>query len=290
MKIQNIDRILVFREAPDGHVLTLGELQAKYGLDPDGTNFYYGINQTNADNFSRTGTALNPTHQSFVGNLLHSIQSRTDDEKTLVLGLEPSEPPDPYAFVSANLGLLRQLAVDLDAVQAQASAAGKRLNIAIRYASEMNDHGQIQGRDVAGYKSTFAQARSAFAEAAPNILFSFSPALRADLPESLITQYWPGDEYVDVIGGSWYIGAPGQRTMSMANMRAYFLHRVGAHKPFALSEVGGHDEAKAGNDAVLQDMLHALEALQLQNVSFRYATIFLQGPWGTDATLRFIKS
>jgi|GEM_PF-5804846 len=50
----------------------------------------------------------------------------------------------------------------------------------------------------------------------------------------------------------------------------------------------GNDATKAGSDAVLEDMIHELEALQLQNVSFRYATIFLQGVWGVDATLGFI--
>jgi hypothetical protein len=289
VKLQNIDRVLLFRKDADDQVLMLDDLQAKYKIDPDGTNFYYGINQGNADNLTHTGSALNPTHKAFFAAVLASLRASPDDEKTIVLGVEPSEAPDPYGFVSAHLDLVRRLAADLSAIQAAARSLGKRLNIVVRYSSEMNDRGQSQGRDPSGYRSTFVQARLAFEDAAPNVLFSFSPALRADLQEALITQYWPGDDYVDVIGGTWYIGAPEQRAASIANMRSYFLQRTGTGKPFALSEMGGHDAAKAGNDLVLQDMLHELEALQLQSVSFKYVTIFLQGVWGTDATLEFLR-
>lgn len=147
--------------------------------------------------------------------------------------------------------------------------------------------------DPAGYKSTFVQARTAFAKAAPNILFSFSPALRAGIDESKIAEFWPGDQYVDVIGGTWYTGSDGDRAVSAATMRAYFLHRVGTGKPFALSELGGCNPTPdphvgIGNDKQLQGMLHELEALQLQNVSFKYVTIFLDDKWGSDATLGFL--
>jgi hypothetical protein len=290
MKLQNVDRILLFRETDAGRVLTLEELKSKYGLDPDGTNFYYGINQANVDNFAATGSALNPTHQAFFAQLAGSLRSSQDDEKTLVLGLEPNEPVDPYGFVAGHADLVRQLATDLNGVQQETRAAGKRLNILIRYASEMNDRGQKWGGNPGGFKATFLQARSAFQQAAPSVLFSFSPALRADLDEALIAQYWPGDQQVDVIGGTWYIGAPGQRAASMANMRAYFLHRTGVGKPFGLSEVGGHDATGKANDSVLADMFHEIATLQLQNVSFKYLTIFLQGAWGSDATLGFMRA
>jgi len=290
MQIKNIDRLLLFREDAAGHVATLEELQAKYGIDPDGTNFYFGINAINVDNFTARGTALDPTDQAFFDSLLTSLQESPDDEKTLMLGLEPPDDiPDPYAYVNAHMDLVAQLAADLAAVQARASAAGKRLNIAVRYASEMNDTHQSQGGNPEAFKSTFAQVRHAFAEAAPSVLLSFSPALRADLAEALITPYWPGDEFVDVIGGTWYIGAPSQQTASLANMRAYFIHRLGTGKSFAISELGGCNAAGAGNDAVLQDMFHQLEALQLQNVSFKYVTVFLASKWGSDATLSFLQ-
>lgn len=122
-----------------------------------------------------------------------------------------------------------------------------------------------------------------------SILFSFSPAIRADLAEEAIGAFWPGDEFVDVIGGTWYVGGPAQRATSFANMRAYVLHRVGAAKPFAFSEVGGHGPNNVGNDAMLQDMLHEIESMQLHGVSFQYATLFLESVWGVDATLAFMR-
>lgn len=290
MKLENIDRILIFREDANGRVLSLRELRARYGINPDGTNFYYGVNSANVTDSSGTASALNPTHRAFLDGMISALKSSAEDEKTLVLGLEPLEPPDPYTYVAANLDLIGRLAADLNGYQEQARSFGKRLMTVIRYASEMNDRGQIQGRDPSGYRDTFIQVRKIFTNTAPSVLFSFSPALRADLPEELIGQYWPGDQYVDVVGGTWYIGGPNQRASSIAHMQAYFLHRVGSGKSFALSEVGGHNGSDAGNDAVLQDMLHELEALQMRSISFKYATIFLQGVWGTDATLAFLSA
>ena len=293
MKLGNVDRLLIFREDPNGRVLGLPELQARYGVDPSGTNFYYGINQANVQDSDGTDSALNPTHRAFMDSLLAALKQSADDEKMLMLGVEPPDDSDPnkgrpYAFVASHVNLVERLANDLNGYQQQASDAGKRLMIVVRYASEMNDGSQPQGHDPAGYRSTFVQVRKAFAQYAPKVLLAFSPALRADLPEELIAQYWPGDENVDIISGTWYIGSPGQRAASEANMRAYFIHRIGAGKGFGLDEVGGCNAAGAANDVVLQQMLHDLEALQMQNVSFKYATLFLASKWGTDATLGFL--
>jgi hypothetical protein len=294
MPIKNVDRLNLFREDAAGHVSTLEQLQQQYGIDPAGTNFYFGINDLNLQNFNATGTALNPTDQDFFDKLQASLAASADAEKTLQLGVEPPETSNPYAFVTANLDMVRQLAADLAGEQGKARANGKTLSIAVRYASEMNDGGQSQGNDPVGYKTTFAQVRQAFAENAPSIPLSFAPALRADLPEALIGQYWPGDDLVDIIGGTWYVGSPAQRAASFGNMRAYFLHRTGAGKPFALSEMGGCETNAAGqgtnNDAVLEQMVGELEALQSQGVSFTYVTIFLASKWGADATLRFLRS
>lgn len=289
MNIDNIDRLLIFREDSAGHVLGLDELQQKYGIDPGGTNFYYGINQANVDDSEGTTSALNPTHRAFMDGLLAALRKSPDDEKMLMLGVEPPDVSFPYGFVASHIDLVERLADDLNGYQLQALESGKRLNIVVRYASEMNDGGQSQGHDPTGYKSTFVQVRHAFAQRAPKVLLAFSPALRADLPEELIAQYWPGDDYVDIISGTWYIGSPSQSEASESNMRSYFLHRVGAGKGFGLDEVGGCNAAGAGNDAVLQQMLHFIEGLQMQNVSFKYATLFLASKWGTDATLGFLR-
>jgi hypothetical protein len=37
-------------------------------------------------------------------------------------------------------------------------------------------------------------------------------------------------------------------------------------------------------------MLHEIEALQLQNISFKYVTLFLASKWGADATLAFLEN
>jgi hypothetical protein len=295
MQIKNIDRLLMFN-VQNNQVMTLEQLQAKYHIEPDGTNFYYGINPANVDVFQATGGAFNPTHKTFFDNLIDSLQNSSADEKTLMLGLEPPGkdvvPTNPYGYVNSHMDLVAQLAKDLAAVQQRATDTGKRLIIAMRFASEMNDTGQAQGGNPMAFKVSFAQVRHTFGESAPDVLLSFSPGLRADLDEALIAQYWPGDEFVDVIGGTWYIGAPSQRAASVLNMQRYFIHRLGARKPFALSEMGGANDAQGnGNDAVLKDMFNQVEALQARNVSFKYLTVFMASlKWGATATLGFLRT
>lgn len=108
------------------------------------------------------------------------------------------------------------------------------------------------------------------------------------MPESAIAQYWPGDQYVDVVGGTWYIGSATQRDVSLSNMRKYFIHRQNTAKAFALSEVGGCSAGDAGNYAALEDMLRQLQAMAAECFSFDYVTLFLQSKWATDATLAFL--
>jgi hypothetical protein len=83
----------------------------------------------------------------------------------------------------------------------------------------------------------------------------------------------------------------------MANVREYFLQPFAPDIPFAVDEFGGAEGYGSGepgsvyenNDAMLESMLHELEALQLSNVSFKYGTIFLDDrKYGVDATLRFL--
>lgn len=181
MKIQNIERVLVFNE-DHSHELTLEELERKFGFEPDGTNMYYGVNEVNLGNYKGTGPALSFAHRQVIDALQSSLSRIAAKEKTLVFGFEPSQLPHPYDSLSNNLDLVRQLAVDLNAQQQKTRNNGKELRISIRYASEMNDHfsnSQPQSGNPEGYKSTFARVRPIFSEHAPNIMFSFSPALRA---------------------------------------------------------------------------------------------------------------
>jgi hypothetical protein len=172
----------------------------------------------------------------------------------------------------------------------------KRLNVVVRYASEMNDAGGHGYRgDPRAFAASFIAVRRVFAELAPRVLFSFSPALRADLDVAKTPDYWPGDEHVDIVGATWYVHGEKQRVRGMQHVRDYFLGSLARCKPFAVDEFGGalgeFDEGiYRNNDVMLEAMLHELEALALQNVTFKYGTIFLDdGKYGVDATLRFLQ-
>jgi len=295
MKPANVEHLLVFRKTAD-QILSPRQLLERFKFEPDGTNQYYAINAANVGGFDRSNThsALNPTHRVVFDDLLATLVDGPATRKTIVLGLEPdtirhnNRKEYLYDAAVAQTDLLAKLAAELAEMQAEAKAAAKRFDIIVRYASEMNDTALPLADRAEAYKSSFATIRRIFAANAPEVLFSFSPALRADLPEPAIAQFWPGNDLVDVIGGTWYIGAPSQRTASIKNMTSYFSHRKGAGKPFALSEVGGCNANDAGNDAVLKDMFDQLGALGKQGVSFSYVTIFIEAKYGTDATLRFI--
>ncbi len=293
MHIRNIERIMVFRQLR-GRLFTLEEIARHYPIHPAGTLTYYGIVEQNVAHFRRTGQVLNESHRAVLDNLLASLRAGAHDEMTFQLVLEPTERPRPYDFVAANMPLVEALAAELQSYQSRAREFGKRLDVVVRYASEMNDaHGSCYAGDPSAFKASFVRVRLAFANHAPRILFPFSPALRADLDVAQIEQYWPGDQYVDIVGATWYVHGDGQRRKGMANMRAYFLSRVASNKPFALDEFGGalgddqHDYRQ--NDLMLEDMLHEIEALRLQNVTFTYGTIFLDDrKYGVDATLKFL--
>jgi hypothetical protein len=290
MTLSNIAQVLLYGTNSSGDPLTLEQLTDKYGFEPDGTNYYYGFTAQNVSTLKSTGRALNTKHQQVLDGLLTSVKASKKSEKTLNLGLEPTQDSDPYRFVASNIHLARQLAIELKILRDEAESAGKCLHIVVRYGSEMNDLSQAQGKNAQGYRSTFPLVREAFRQIDPGILFSFSPAIRADLPESAIAQYWPGDEYVDIVGGTWYINGVDERNASMSNLRAYVLHRTGFGRPFALSEVGGCAEVRVKNDAMLEQMLDEMNSLGAQGVAFKYATIFLSSFWGSDAQLAFLDS
>lgn len=293
VEIENIERVLVFRETD--HVWTQQELEAKFHLVPNGSLNYFGVVKQNVDNLLATGRAMNPDLLSFMNDVVTSLRNSNEAEKTVVLGVEPSEPGDPFEYVRQHLDLISHLAEDAQDYQLQALRAGKRLNIVMRYASEMNAGEAIYAGDEVGFKRSFAEVRDTVRTIAPDVLFSFSPALRSDIDEAAITRYWPGDEHVDVVGATWYDhGDDATRRKAVDCMKAYFLHRIGTGKPFGLDEFGGALGSGAvyrDNDDVLQEMLHVIAGLQFQNVSFKYGVIFVDGnKWGVDATLDFLRN
>jgi hypothetical protein len=294
MNVPNIDRLLCF--AKDGEqVMGLDTLQGKYGFEPDGTNFYYGINSANRDRFQIDGNALSADfHQPFFDNVLASLDSSAAPNKTVVLGLEPLEPSSPFVFANQSGDLLRALATELAEYQNQARQNGKALNVVIRYASEMNvdpREGNPYAGDPEGYKAGFQFAKTVFQGIARDLLFSFSPAIRADLDEADLSSYWPGTDFVDIVGGTWYIGSEHQSQAAASFMQRYFLHRVATGKPCGIDELGGcsDDPNNRQNDQFIRRMLEELASLQNQAVGFRYVTVFLEGKWGEDATLAFLR-
>jgi len=294
MQIRNIERVLVFREL-NGEVFTLEKIAREYPIDPAGTLDYYGFGEENVRHFHQKGSALNDNHRKVLDDLLASLRASDRDEMTYLFVLSPYELKGPFEFVAANMDVVRALAVQLNGYQAAARGRGKRLNVVVRYASEMNDAGgrSYQG-DPCAFVPSFIAVRGVFAEHAPRILFSFSPALRADLDVPKIADYWPGDEYVDIVGATWYVHGEKQRVLGMQHVRDYFLTSLARGKPFAVDEFGGalgesDEDIYRDNDVMLEAMLHELEALALQNVTFKYGTIFLDdGKYGVDATLRFL--
>lgn len=303
MRISNIDSVLCFDE-DGGRVLSLDQLQERYDFEPDGTNFYYGINPENRDRFAIDGEALNrSTHRPFFEEILAALQTSPMQEKTLVLGVEPPQRSDPYSFVAESDSLVAALARELAEFQAAAGEAGKVLNIVIRYASEMNDtslssgvRSNLYAGQPENYRTSFRSVREIFRSQAPEIQFAFSPAIRRDLNEPVLSSYWPGDDVVDIISCTWYIGAPEQTQGAVAFFKAYVLHREMKGKPFAIDELGGCDTFTDAEgqihgqncDARLRMMLRNVVGLADEGIRFRYVTLFLEGKWGEDATLQFL--
>ncbi|MDQ6924856.1 MAG: hypothetical protein M3154_01295, partial [Candidatus Eremiobacteraeota bacterium] len=147
MRIRNIERVLVFRQL-HGAVFTLERIAREYPIEPAGTLDYYGFGADNVRHFRESGSALNDNHRKVLDALLASLSASDLDEMTYLFVLSPYELKDPFEFVAANMDVVRALAVQLDGYQAAARAHAKRLNIVVRYASEMNDAG---GRPYQGY-------------------------------------------------------------------------------------------------------------------------------------------
>jgi hypothetical protein len=294
MQISNVDRVLVFRLS-QGHVFTQAEIEENYPIVPDGSMNYFGVEDANLANL-KNGTAMSHDLHAFMQDILDTLKVAEADEKIVILGVEPSAPGNPYEYVSTNIKLMRQLAADVKGYQSQAMAAGKKLTVVMRYASEMNGNGEVYSglKYQDAFKNSFVEVRNAVKAVAPDVLFSFSPMINSDIHEDAIHGYWPGDDNVDIIGGTWYVhGDDPKPQQSTDNMIAYYAHRAGLGIPLAIDEFGGalgSGDVYHDNDAVLPKMLDAIAGLKEQHqVSFRYGLIFLDDhKYGVDATLNFL--
>ena len=266
---------------------TLPALAANYGFVPDGTDYFFGADQAAADRVKAGRPALLPDHLRFYQGALNYLLQQSLSELTVIVGVQPQQEPNGFLTVAQNPELITALATELHAYQTQARDQGKTLRFVVRYASEMNDVGSPGPYNArpAAYIQSIQLVRELFRVVAPEILFSFSPAIRADLLGKTppISDYWPGDEVIDVLAGTWYVRGD-QFTKSVALMKQYFT-AFGPGRTCGLDEIGGAI-GTTHNDEMLQRMFAELANLPL---SFAYATIYLERDWGTDATLTFLR-
>jgi hypothetical protein len=293
MPAKNVDRLLCFYEDDRGRQRTLRELNESFPWRPAGTNTYYWITAENARLLSES-TALPPQDKEFWDGVITDLGQVSQDPVTVILGLEPhdrAEGGTAYRFVRDHLSLLSQLAVDLRGYQDQATALGRTLDIVVRYASEMNDpSNKTYGNDPDGYLATFPLVRDLFRTNAPAIRFAFSPAIRGDLRHlNNVHSYWPGDANVDIIGGTWYLGEPNQKSDGIGFLENYVSAFVPKGLPYGLDEMGATAAGGSTRDK-LQEMFGVIADLSGQGVHFTYATVFMQGRFLTSEPLDFLDS
>ena len=102
---------------------------------------------------------------------------------------------------------------------------------------------------------------------------------------------WPGDEWIDVVSCTWYVGEAAHVESAAAVLSRYVREFASKGKRFGIDELGGAD-GRAGNDSVLQRMFAALGEMRVgdRRVAWDYGTLFLHGGrWNADATLSFLR-
>lgn len=142
MPIQGVNRLLYFKRGAN-RVLTPAEFESDplYGFEPDGINFYYGINDYNVEKRGQTGRALNFGQREFfegsdgqggaAGFALNSANPRHPEHFNL-LSYWPGD--DVVDYVSATWyadgqGALRAAAGYFKSYFLQFEAHGKPLGI-----------------------------------------------------------------------------------------------------------------------------------------------------------------
>ena len=287
-----ITQLMAYREIAS-HVLNMSEYEHAYKIKPRGTLTYYGVVEQNVDYFRKTGRALQPKHRAVVDDLLAALYDGYANELTFQIVLEPIQNPDGYDYVLQHLNLLQKLATELTEYCGEAQRLGKRLGIIVRFGSEMNDlDGTAGTQSPDEFIQAFRAVRGVFSETLPEALFTFSPALRADLEIEPIAAYWPGEEYVDLIGATWYVHGQRQKAAAFAHMREYFESFNQYDLPFSLDEFGGAEGSAdhyLDNDCMLRQMFSHIASLGDDGIAFKYAILFVDAEkYGVDAMLRFL--
>ncbi len=161
---------------------------------------------------------------------------------------------------------------------------------------DLNANFNAWGQQIDKSKSAYKEVRQAFRNAQANdILFAFSPSLRADLlagnnnnkREFKIGEYFPDIADVDVISCTWYAGGGG-KGKKFKDSRDHFKFYIGGFaakgKTLAIDELGV--EANDTNpQKTLDAMLDEVQSVATVNkFEFEYLTYFLGGGRGNGIT------
>ncbi|HEY0074333.1 MAG TPA: hypothetical protein VGB77_09545 [Abditibacteriaceae bacterium] len=243
-----------------------------YGFAPSGVNTYFGFSANAIQNW-KSAQASDPqapilgspgnhfTHSAQIDRVLDALnQPNGPSVMRVIFALQPEEISDPFGFMHRleSTEALTQMAKELEA-KAKKAAPGKRLDIVIRFASEMNTPENKKW----GYSNpaatpkefirAFKEVRRVFRDVAPIFQMSFSPAVRSDLTFNATTRnskavpgikdYYPGIANIDFLSGSWYAGSLNNVNGAFSVLEEYFSNYKGLLKThsfkYALDEWGG---------------------------------------------------
>lgn len=267
-----------------GTAYTAQELIDAFGPCLAGTNLYFGVKPDNAN--------LN----AFEANSMPSIQSWIDllpaRDFTLMLGVEPNDDKtltgeQQLQYVIDHIEIVEKLGERLNELM----TANPRMRVVVRYASEMNPGtGNRYAGFPAKFKESYKKVHKALKDANLNILMSFSPGINQN-PTRNLTPYWPGNEFVDLVGCTWYYaGDEDARRDAKQHLDDYLRTYATAARPPCIDEMGGakrHDYF-GDNEPNYQDMFQHLLNLNLQGLALQHCTCFLGGDWGAGVTLDFL--
>jgi hypothetical protein len=291
--MRNIENLLAIantdRNDMNSRVMNPSELNTSFQFSNfTGTNTYYGINDSNLAQWQNGGDPLSAYDRSIFQGVVDAVNNGSLPSAVVNVGLEPGQGFD---FANANLPLVSALATALGALQ---TAASNKVQFVIRYASEMNDHAHASayaGQPEA-YKTSYAAVRATFDHVAPDIKFTFSPAIRADLsgsfmsPDSFLDAYYPATSKVDGISCTWYIGNDNDAAASTNFFIKYMLHRSGFNL-YGIDEIGGVSE----NDGVSGQLSRMCSSVFGLPMLFDYVTVFLMSKWRpADDNLSFLST
>lgn len=147
--------------------------------------------------------------------------------------------------------------------------------------------GTVNGNNAALYRTVWIRIRKIFRKHAPKVKFVWSPN-NIDFPNvarNKFEKYYPGDEYVDVLGFdayNWGSTRPefgGWKSFSKIALRTYNRLKTLSHrKPIWIAEVGSAPEG--GNKAAwIRNMFHVAKSLP-QLKAILYFNLDKEEKWG----------